>query len=84
MLEEFWTETSPSAARWNPTRILSDSRLAAFATDTSTYVFASPHGGEVTVKVTLLLRRAFIELMDQKGWDMPDLVMEQETLILRR
>jgi hypothetical protein len=34
----------------------------------------------VTVEVTLLFRRAFIELMDQKGWDVLDIVMEQQTV----
>ena len=80
VLEETWTQISPSAAYWNPTRVLSDSRLAAFATDTSTYAFAAPDDGEVTVEVTLLYRRAFMELMDQKAWDVPDMIMEQQEL----
>jgi hypothetical protein len=80
VLEEIWTEVSPSAAYWNPTRVLSDNRLAAFATDTSSYTFAAPAAGEVEVQVTLLHRRAFIELMDQKGWDVPDKIMEQQTV----
>ena len=25
-------------------------------------------------------RRAFIELMEQKGWDVPDIIMEREAL----
>ncbi len=50
--------------------------FSAFATDTSTYTFAAPAEGEVTVEVALLFRRAFKELMDQKGWDVPDIVME--------
>ncbi len=83
VLEELWTEISPSAAYWNPTRILSDNRIAAFATDVSTYTFAAPPGGSVTVEVRLLFRRAFIELMDQKGWEVPDIVMERETVILK-
>lgn len=29
VLEELWTEVSPSGAYWNPTRVLSDNRLAA-------------------------------------------------------
>ena len=78
VLEEIWTQISPSAAYWNPTRVLSDNRLAAFATDTSTYAFAAPDDGEVTVEVTLLFRRAFLELMDHKGWDVPDKIMEQQ------
>ena len=55
-----------------------DNRLAAFATDTSTYSFATPEQGEARVEVTLLFRRAFVELMDQKGWDVPDMIMEQQ------
>ena len=80
VLEELWTEISPSGAYWNPTRVLSDNRLAAFATDTSSYTFSAPTGAGVTVEVTLLFRRAFIELADQKGWDVPDIVMERQTL----
>ena len=80
ILEELWTEISPTGAYWNPTRVLSDNRLAAFATDTSTYTFAAPAEGEVTVEVALLFRRAFKELMDQKGWDVPDMVMEKQQI----
>jgi hypothetical protein len=82
ILEELWTETSPTGAYWNPTRVLSDNRLAAFATDTSTYTFAAPAEGQVTVEVALLFRRAFKELMDQKGWDVPDILMEWEVITL--
>jgi hypothetical protein len=80
ILRELWTEIEPTGAYWNPTRIVSDNRIAAFATDTSSYVFAAPIDGEVKVTVTLLFRRAFKELMDQKGWDVPDILMEQELL----
>ena len=78
MLEELWTEISPSGAYWNPTRVLSDNRLAAFATDVSTYTFAAGADAEVTLEVTLLFRRAFITLRTQKGWDVPDILMEHE------
>ena len=84
VLEELWTGISPSAAYWNPTRVLNDNRIAAFATDTSTYTFAAPDNGEIAVKVTLIFRRAFIELRDQKGWSVQDFVMEQESLVLNQ
>ena len=83
ILEETWTGVSPSGAYWNPTRVLSDNRLAAFATSTTTYTFAAPAEGGITVEVSLLFRRAFIELMDQKRWEVPDIVMERETVTLR-
>jgi mono/diheme cytochrome c family protein len=73
ILEETWTEISPSGAYWNPTRVLSDNRLAAFAT---------PNTGTITVEVTLLFRRAFIELVDQKDWDVSDILMEEASVTL--
>jgi hypothetical protein len=78
VLQELWTEISPSVSYWNPTQILSDNRLAASAKDTSTYAFAAPDEGDVKIEITLLHRRAFIELMDEKGWDVLDIVMEQQ------
>jgi hypothetical protein len=78
ILEELWTETSPTGAYWNPTRLVSDNRLGAFEADTTAYVFSAPVEGEVIVDVRLLFRRAFIDLMDQKGWDVPDITMEEQ------
>jgi hypothetical protein len=82
VLEELWTELSPTAAYWRPTRVLSDNRIAAFATDASAYAFAAPGRGRVAVEVTLLYRRAFKKLAEQKGWDVPDIVMERQTIDL--
>ena len=82
ILMELWTEISPSGAYWNPTRIVSDNRIPAFESDTSTYTFTVPSDGKVNVKISLLFRRAFKELMDQKDWDVPDIVMEEEILTL--
>jgi hypothetical protein len=84
VLEELWTNISPSGAYWNPTRILSDNRLAAFASDTSTYTFAAPLSGEINVQVKLIFRRAFIELADQKGWEMNDIIMSEEHIFIDR
>ncbi len=80
ILQEMWTEVSPTGAYWNPTRILSDNRIPAMASDTTTYRFNTSQACEacaVTVNVKLLFRRAFIELMDQKGWAIPDILIDQ-------
>jgi hypothetical protein len=82
ILMELWTEISPTGAYWNPTRIVSDNRLAALESDVSSYAFAAPQKGGATVQAVLLFRRAFKELMDQKGWDAPDIVMEEQTVII--
>lgn len=82
ILSEMWTETEPTGAYWNPTRIVSDNRIAAFESDTTTYTFTAPKNGKINVKITLLFRRAFKELMDQKGWDVPDIIMEEKILTM--
>jgi len=83
ILMEMWTEVSPTGAYWNPTRLLSDNRIPAMGSNTTSYVFKTSEvseTSEVLVSVKLLFRRAFIELMDQKEWDVPDILMESETI----
>lgn len=80
VLEELWTQVSPTGAYWNPTRVVSDNRIPALAADISTYTFAAPDAGATTVTVRLLFRRAFIVLMDQKGWDVPDIVIDRQVM----
>lgn len=80
VLQELWTEVMPSGAYWNPTRIVSDNRIAANESDLSTYTFALNTENKAQVKVTLIFRRAFIDVIDQKAWESADIIMEQETL----
>jgi hypothetical protein len=82
ILEEVWTEVSPTGAYWNPTRVQSDNRLPAFESHSSQYEFDAPDKASVNVEVRLLFRRAFIGLMDQKGWDDADILMEAASLRL--
>lgn len=81
ILQEVWTRTTPTAAYWNPTRIVQDNRISAFETDTSRYRFAAA-GGRCHIEATLLFRRAFIELAELKGWDATDIVMARERLTI--
>jgi hypothetical protein len=82
ILEDEWTGKSPTGAYWRDIRLVEDTRLAALATDVSQYIFDAPAEGPTTVEVRLVFRRAFLELMEQKGWDDPDIVMEEETLVV--
>jgi hypothetical protein len=81
ILSELWTGITPTSTYWNPTSIQSDNRIQAFYTDTSVYTFAVPMDGKWSVEVSLLLRRAFKALMDQKSWEVPDIVMAHQTVI---
>ena len=76
ILQELWTEVTPTGAYWNPTRIESDNRLAAFETDRSQYQFAVEGDGPFTLSVRLIFRRAFIQVADWKGWQDEDILME--------
>ncbi len=84
ILEESWTGISPTGAYWNSVRVVSDNRLAALASDTTSYTFRQPAAGDAQVTVTLLFRRAYIALMDWKGWDTPDIVLAKEILHVPR
>ncbi len=82
LLKEKWTEVFPTGAYWNHTELVSDNRLAAFASDKSSYAFARPQGGKALITVKLLYRRAFITLMEQKKWNVPDIVMAEKQFML--
>jgi hypothetical protein len=82
LLEEMWTGVSPTAAYWNPTRIVMDTRLAPFGSDTGEFLFAAPGSGDVRIEAVLLYRRAYKNLMDLKGWSDPDIVMESTAVTI--
>lgn len=82
LLMERWTQAFPTGAYWNETILVSDNRLAAFASDTTSFAFVPPETGDVSVTVTLLYRRAFMQLMEWKKWDVPDIVMAKEQLVV--
>ena len=84
ILEELWTEIAPTGCYWNPTRVVSDNRIAAFASDASNYTFAAPTAGDASINVTLLFRRAYYGLVQWKSWDVPDIVMEESALSVPR
>ncbi len=85
ILADYYTGETPTYAYWRQTRLISDNRIPALATDTSIYEFQVPNGvNTITVEARLYLRRAFINLMDLKGWNMPDILMEQAVMNLER
>jgi hypothetical protein len=82
VLKDKWTGETPTAAFWRPVEIVEDNRIAAMATDTTTYTFAAPSDRAVTIRVKLLYRRSFYVLQQQKGWNDPDILMENATIEL--
>ncbi len=80
ILEDEWAGEAPTAAYWRNINLVQDTRLAAYTTDTSQYAFETPLAGPVTIEVRLIFRRAFQKLMEEKGWNDPDIVMEETTL----
>jgi hypothetical protein len=80
LLEEIWTGVSPTAAYWNPTRVVMDTRLGAYESDVGKFLFIAPDSGDVRIEAVLLYRRAYKNLMDLKGWSEPDIVMESAAI----
>ncbi len=80
LLEEKWTGVFPTAAYWNATRIVMDTRLGAYESDVGEFLFSAPDSGNVRIEAVLLYRRAYKKLMDLKGWSDPDIVMESASV----
>lgn len=83
VLRDEWTGEAPTAAYWRPVTILEDTRLAAFQMDTTRYVFELSGDDHATVNVRLIFRRAFQELAQLKGWNDPDILMEEEIISIK-
>jgi len=83
VLRDVETGESPVVSYWKQALIVSDNRIPALVSDTSVYTFTAPAaGGPVTVTAELRFRRAFQAVMDDKGWDTPDIVMEEAQVTL--
>ncbi|MFI5382182.1 MAG: carboxypeptidase regulatory-like domain-containing protein, partial [Tepidisphaerales bacterium] len=81
ILQELWTEVSPTAAYWNPTVLREDTRIPALGQDTSQYDFLAPAaGGPVQVTAKLVFRRAFRTLSTWKQWNDADIFMNQSSV----
>ncbi len=73
----------PVVSYWKQTLIAADNRIPALAGDRTTYTFSTALlDGPVQISARLLFRRLFQDLADQKSWDKPDILMEEETLSL--
>jgi len=78
ILKDVETGEFPVVNYWKQTLIVSDNRIPAFATDSSTYRFAAaPEAGEIRVHAVLLYRRLFHDIAEAKAWDTPDILMEE-------
>lgn len=91
ILQDVETGEFPVVSYWKQALIVSDNRLAAFESDTTTYIFKtsevfaehSEQGeGEETseVSVRLLFRRLYQPIAERYGWEVGELVMESETV----
>jgi hypothetical protein len=78
VLRDVETGELPVVSYWKQALIVSDNRIPALGSDTSVYGLVAPEaGGPVTVTAELRFRRAFQTVMDTRGWDTPDIVMEE-------
>ena len=83
VLKDVVTGESPVVSYWKQTLIENDNRLPAFGSDVTVYDFLIPEeGGQINVEVRLLFRRAFQSLVDERGWDLGEIVMEASQLTM--
>ena len=77
LLQDEWYGELPTAAYWRNISLVEDTRIAAFKTAENQFIFQAEDEGPYKVHVQLLYRRAYQELMEQKGWTDPDILMEE-------
>ena len=83
LLRDAQTGEWPVVSYWKQTFLVSDNRIPALDSDASTYEFALPSAsGAVTVTAELRFRRVFQGVTDARGWDKPDVVMEEAWAVL--
>ena len=83
VLRDIQSGEAPVVSYWKQTAILSDNRLPAMGSHTSTYSFNLPtNGGDIVISARLIFRRVFQDIADQKGWDIPDINMREITRTL--
>ena len=76
-MQDEYTGEYPTAGYWRDISLVEDTRIAAFQTVESQYVFQTEPESTYQVHVQLLYRRAYYQLMQQKGWTDPDILMEE-------
>ena len=84
VLRDDWTGETPTTAYWRPVTVVEDTRLAALATDLEQFTFQLPKGTDAKVHVQLIFRRSYQKLAQQKGWDDPDILMQEATIMITK
>jgi hypothetical protein len=83
VLQDALSGAYPVVSYWKQSFIRSDNRIAALATATTTYWFALPEGAAgVEVNAQLLFRRLYAATAGSKGWNVPDILMEERAGVL--
>jgi hypothetical protein len=83
VLRDVLSGNAPVVSYWRQVLIESDNRIPAMESDVSVYAFELPAaGGPLTVTAELRFRRTFQEVMDDKGWDERDILMEEAQMSL--
>jgi hypothetical protein len=73
----------PVVSYWKQSLIVADNRIPALAAGRSSYGFMLPTGAdEIQLDARVLFRRLFWDTAGEKEWDMPDIAMEEEVLIV--
>jgi hypothetical protein len=76
ILKDKDTNVAPSFSYWNPVEnawVGSDTRLLPWVPAQSDYAFAAPYDRSAKITVKLIYRKAFMNVVQQKGWHFGDL-----------
>jgi hypothetical protein len=72
----------PVVDYWNPTVIKTDTRIPANFSYITVYKFPASTEDDITLQIQVIFRRLFQPIAEVYGWDNPDLLLIDETIIV--
>ncbi len=82
VLEDALTGQYPVVNYWNPTLIHNDNRIPADGGREEEFSFRM-RGDTARLEVRVLFRRLFQPIADQYGWDLSEIILNEQTLLIQ-
>jgi hypothetical protein len=83
ILKDVQSGDSPVVSYWKQALVVRDTRIPALANDSSTFTFQVEEG-KALVEVKLIFRRLFQPIAEMYGWDVSEIVLTDEEIILEQ
>jgi hypothetical protein len=82
VLRDVKTGEAPVVSYWKQTIIVSDNRIPANASNTTTFTFEVETDETINLNLRLIFRRIYQPIAERYGWDTGEILMAEEEVIV--